>query len=176
MNDRVRVFAFGSNLDYSQMRRRCPSVRVIGPAGLPHHRLAFVGRSRSWGGAVATVTDAPGKLTAGMVFSINREDLRVLDACEGHPVFYVREMVKVHMLNSKKEQCVWTYRLDRDFAPPTPEYVSAIRRGYVKWGFDKKWLKNAVQFSRRRFDAELKLARSFDTQQRAFEWLRDQNR
>ncbi len=155
--NRIKIFAFGSNLDYPQMRRRCPSTRVIGPAGLKHHRLAFVGRSRSWGGAVATITDAPGKFTAGMVYSITVRDLQVLDACEGHPRYYIREYAKVQMLKTNKTSPVWLYRLDQDFAPPTPEYVAAIRRGYEKWGFDRKWLRNAIRFSRRRFEAELRM-------------------
>ncbi|MDY0002073.1 MAG: gamma-glutamylcyclotransferase family protein [Polyangia bacterium] len=37
----VLYFAYGSNLDQAQMRRRCPTAAPIGPATLDGWRLAF---------------------------------------------------------------------------------------------------------------------------------------
>ena len=54
----TRYFAFGSNLDQEQMRARCPSAKLLGPAVLPGHALAFAGYSHRWGGAVATAGGA----------------------------------------------------------------------------------------------------------------------
>jgi len=48
-------FAYGSNLDGAQMRRRCPSARLVGAAILDGYRLGFAGQSAAWGGGVATV-------------------------------------------------------------------------------------------------------------------------
>jgi len=38
-------FAYGSNLDFAQMRDRCPSALFVAIAKLPDHRLAFTRKS-----------------------------------------------------------------------------------------------------------------------------------
>ena len=144
------VFAYGSNLHLSQMKRRCPSARPVALVALENHRLAFVGHSSRWGGAVATAFPSDGKLVAGVVYDINLADLRVLDACEGAPRVYQREPVMVRSLRTNRLIEADCYFLDRTFGVPSIEYVSIIRRGYTRWGFDGKWLKNAVRYSKRR--------------------------
>jgi len=42
-------FAYGSNLDPAQMRRRCPRARPGRRATLYGYRLAFGGHSQAWG-------------------------------------------------------------------------------------------------------------------------------
>ena len=37
-------FAYGSNLDFVQMRSRCPSAQFVAVAKLPDHQLAFTRR------------------------------------------------------------------------------------------------------------------------------------
>ena len=45
--NRTLYFAYGSNLDPTQMRRRCPTSAPAGPATLDGWRLAFGGHSRT---------------------------------------------------------------------------------------------------------------------------------
>jgi len=80
-----KIKAYGSNLDRQQMRRRCPGARAVGPAWLPGHQLAFAGYSASWGGGVGTVIPSPGEVVPGLLYEVGAEDLRTLDAFEGHP-------------------------------------------------------------------------------------------
>lgn len=147
------VFAYGSNLDWDQMKARCPSARVVGAAALIGFRLAFVGWSSRWRGAVATVIKSSGNLTAGMVYRISWPDLNRLDGFEGAPQHYTREPCHVRMLGTEDEIEVDTYVLDRDHGAPSKAYVETIRRGFKKWGFDPRWLSNAVRFSKRRADS-----------------------
>ena len=171
---RVKVFAFGSNLDFEQMKRRCPSVRTVGAAWLPHQRLVFVGYSRSWGGSVATVIEAPGEITQGTIYSITDNDLKTLDACEGHPRHYVRQRgIVVRYSDDAIILGVWFYKLDsEDVGAPSVKYVAAIHRGYKRWGFNRKQLKNAIRFSRRRYEAR-QLAQLEELRQSEFEWGED---
>lgn len=176
------VFAYGSNLHLDQMRRRCPSARKIALVALENHRLAFVGHSRGWGGAVATVLPADGKLVAGVVYKISLDDLRTLDACEGAPRVYEREPIMVRSLRTNKLIEADCYFLDRAFGAPSTDYVSTIRLGYTRWGFDGKWLDNAVRYSKRRsqrFAAERAereaRALGFATASDAEAWLGNQN-
>lgn len=48
-------FAYGSNMNWDQMRERCPSSRFLGIAALPDHRLAFTRGSPKRGCGVADV-------------------------------------------------------------------------------------------------------------------------
>jgi len=144
------VFAYGSNLDFAQMCARCPSTRMIGAALLPGFRLAFVGFSRRWGGAVATVTPALDCFVLGMVYAITFEDLAALDGFEGTPHVYKREPALVQMLGSDEEIEADCYHLDRLYGWPSREYVAAIRRGFAKWGFDRSMLDRAVRLSMHR--------------------------
>ena len=133
-------FAYGSNLDGRQMRRRCPSAEAVGAAWLPDHRLAFAGHSRLWGGAVATVVRAPDAFVEGLLYRISTEDLAALDRCEGHPAFYRRvrrEVLDEGGLRLRPH----LYVLDaRPEAPPASGYLGTLRRAYRRLGFDHEAL------------------------------------
>jgi len=144
------VFAYGSNLDYAQMKRRCPSARPIGAGLITGYRLAFVGFSRHWGGAVATVIPDLDSFVVGMVYAISFRDLAVLDACEGAPHVYRRDPALVQMLGSEEEISADCYSLDRRYGFPSTEYVDTIRRGFRRWGFDPDMLDRAVRLSKHR--------------------------
>ena len=51
----IKYFAYGSNLDLPQMKRRCPSSKLISKGTLPGYRLTFNRFSSGWGGGVADV-------------------------------------------------------------------------------------------------------------------------
>src|SRR5512138_3517065 len=80
--DLVPYFAYGSNLDFAQMKGRCPSASFVGKAILPDHRLVFPRGSRKMGG-VAGVAPAKGKEVWGVVYTITESDLSLLDDIEG---------------------------------------------------------------------------------------------
>lgn len=144
------IFAYGSNLDFDQMLRRCPSTYVRGAAVLIDYRLAFVGYSAKWKGAVATVIPDPGKLVAGMIYRVSSGDLKKLDGFEGAPQRYERKPFFVLVLGTEVQIEAEAYTLNRPFGQPSPEYLSAIRRGFREWGFDLKLVKNALRYSARR--------------------------
>ena len=67
-------FAYGSNMDWDQMRTRCPSAAFVGIARLPDHRLAFTRFSKTRKCGVADVVPAKGQSVWGAVFSIDERD------------------------------------------------------------------------------------------------------
>jgi hypothetical protein len=79
----VLYFAYGSNLDFDQMKSRCPSARFAGVAKLPGRRLAFTRWSESRKGAVADAVADPASEVWGAVYEITAEDLGKLDGHEG---------------------------------------------------------------------------------------------
>jgi len=137
-------FAFGSNLDREQMKRRCPGSKLVAPATLPNHALGFTGFSGNWGGAVATVAPRPGAQTEGILYRLTDDDLRALDGFEGHPNVYRRVRKYVRSANGRKVLAyVYVRPLD---APddPSAEYLRVIMKAYMKHGFNMKALKRAL--------------------------------
>jgi gamma-glutamylcyclotransferase len=138
-------FAYGSNLDEAQMRSRCPSARKQSRATLRGYALAFGGFSRHWGGAVATVLAATDAEVHGVLYELSHDDLRVLDRSEGHPISYQRVLRAVV---DEAGQCPSAYLYVQpeegfEVRAPAPEYLEAIRRAYVRLGFDTEQLMRA---------------------------------
>lgn len=80
----ILYFAYGSNLDLTQMRERCPSARDVGIALLPGHRLAFSRFSKGRGCGVADAVPDAGRGVWGVLYEISARDLAALDKCEGY--------------------------------------------------------------------------------------------
>ncbi len=79
-------FAYGSNLDWEQMRARCPSAEFVCVAELKKHRLGFTrwspSASRRCG--VADVLPDEEKSVWGVVYRMHADDFITLDRIEGH--------------------------------------------------------------------------------------------
>jgi gamma-glutamylcyclotransferase (GGCT)/AIG2-like uncharacterized protein YtfP len=76
-------FAYGSNMNWKQMRERCPSSRFVGIAVLRDHKLAFTRRSDTWDCGVADVVVEDGAQVWGVVYKIADLDIDKLDSLEG---------------------------------------------------------------------------------------------
>ena len=137
-------FAYGSNLDGAQMRRRCPSARLVGAAILDGYRLGFAGRSASWGGGVATVVrDREGRVP-GLVWVVSADDLERLDRCEGHPFGYRRKRLLVDIGEARRRRVHVYVKDDAEQALPTEAYLGVIWRAYRRHGFDEHGLSLAL--------------------------------
>ena len=84
-------FAYGSNMDPQQMKRRCPSSRFESVAKLSNYELAFTLRSQRRRCGVANVLPSKGNHVYGVLYRINGfRDWKVLDAAEGFRPRYKR--------------------------------------------------------------------------------------
>ncbi len=139
----VTYFAFGSNLDAAQMRRRCPTAAAVGPARLTGWALAFAGHSATWGGGVATVVRAPGASVSGLLWRLPRDELSRLDAYEGYPRAYERRRLLVSALSGRRRAYVYL-KPDALLSAPAAAYVDQIHDAYIEHGFDRGPLLGAV--------------------------------
>ena len=80
-------FAYGSNLDIGQMRKRCPGAETVSAAVLKNWRLV----ERCY----ADIEKADGECVHGALYSVTEDDLAALDFYEGYPALYTRETVSV---------------------------------------------------------------------------------
>lgn len=134
-------FAYGSNMDWAQMRERCPSARFVCVAKLQGHRMAFTRRSQIRNCGVADAVPDPRRDVWGVVYEISERDTANLDASEGFSPArarnsYTRE--ERHVLtdgDDKKLLAVWVYFAQAEPNPPLPntEYKSLIVEGARFW-------------------------------------------
>ena len=86
-------FAYGSNMDWPQMQRRCPTVRFVCVARLPDYRFAIARHSRLRNCGTANICMESDCEVWGIVYDLSDRDLARLDGFEDG---YRREKVFVY--------------------------------------------------------------------------------
>lgn len=138
--------AYGSNLNIRQMRRRCPSARIIGTSEVPSYELLFKGSKT---GSYLTIEPREGSSVPVAVWEVTEKDELALDQYEGFPNFYYKaEMtLPINGIRSGKirERTVFVYIMHENRAIGTPSisYLRTCLEGYDDFGFDSKILMNA---------------------------------
>jgi gamma-glutamylcyclotransferase (GGCT)/AIG2-like uncharacterized protein YtfP len=140
-------FAYGSNLDAVDWGIYCKGagadptgMRPLGPAWLPDHRLVFHFHSASRsGGAADVIPSARGEAVPGVLMELTDEALGVMDAKEGHPNVYGREVVDVSTLDGRTHT-VTTYRVTSAAQASKHTAPSAYYEGLVRTGLESRAL------------------------------------
>jgi gamma-glutamylcyclotransferase (GGCT)/AIG2-like uncharacterized protein YtfP len=134
---RVRYFAYGSNLDADQMRRRCASSRPRFRAKLPHHRLDFTHFSAKWLGGAADVLPQFGESVWGAVYELDGQEVPILDRFEGGydrvPLTVWDDAGEPHAVIS------YTVRRKRTFLP-TRTYLEKMILWADRWELPREYL------------------------------------
>lgn len=135
-----------------QMRRRCPSARIIGTAELKGYELLFKG-SRT--GSYLTIEKQDDSMVPVAAWEVTTEDEQALDRYEGFPAFYykveltlpIKGIVSGKIRNRK---CfVYIMHEDRPLGVPSDFYMDTRKEGYQDFGFDEKFLMDAIERSRK---------------------------
>ncbi len=126
-------FAYASNLNQKQMKTRCPDSKPAFSATLPHYTMVFLGWSREWHGAKASLRVFRGEKVTGAVYEVTEQCLRQLDKFEAG---YSR--LKVTVFNEDNESVdAITYikggQIKVEEGKPSPEYLAIIKQGYKDW-------------------------------------------
>lgn len=141
-------FAYGSNMDPRQIRRRCPSSRFISTAVLKDHRLAFTLYSKRRRCGVANVLPAAGHKVHGILYRINGcRDWATLDAAEGYKPGrrrgnrYRKAHLRVYKVNYPKTVMSWIYLGIVEISPPPPSaaYLGQMLAGADHWGLPETY-------------------------------------
>ncbi|BBZ30259.1 replication protein [Mycolicibacterium madagascariense] len=126
-------FAYGSNLNVTQMARRCPDARDPRPATLADHDWLINERG------VATIEPLDGAEVHGVLWQVSDDDLVVLDSAEGVPVRYRRDRLTVQTAAGPQE--AWVYVDHRvEPGPPREGYLERIIDGARHHGLPPRWL------------------------------------
>jgi gamma-glutamylcyclotransferase (GGCT)/AIG2-like uncharacterized protein YtfP len=92
-------FAYGSNMDITQMRYRCPKSVPIGAAVLRNYALV----ERQF----ADIDYSPGNAVHGLLWRVSSDCLKCLDRYEGYPHAYTRKLVNVSCKKAKVRAVVY---------------------------------------------------------------------
>ena len=131
------IFAYGSNMDFTQMRDRCPSATFVCKALLPQHRLAFTRRSVNRNCGVSDAVSAPDSHVWGVVYDVSENEVPILDSREGvNSNSYVRRTGIVYKDGDEaKALNVHIYFAVPQENPPLPnqDYKNLIVNGANHW-------------------------------------------
>ena len=126
-------FAYGSNMNWEQMQRRCPSARFVCVASLKNYRFAIARHSRLRNCGTANIFADTGSEVWGIVYDISEPDLIILDGFEDG---YRRETMLVSATGDHKKVLeVLVYIAAKEDAVPLPnfEYKRLIVHGARHW-------------------------------------------
>ena len=128
-------FAYGSNLNHFQMKRRCKDSKFLKKINFKDFKLTFRSKYRA-----ADIEYKKGSLVPGALFEISKSDEKKLDVYEDFPILYKKYFFYYY---GKK---VMTYTMVKKtiFKFPTERYLNVVKRGYKDCGLNYKYLKLAL--------------------------------
>lgn len=138
--------AYGSNLNVSQMKYRCPTAKIVGTAVIRDYELLYKGSKT---GSYLTIEKKKGSLVPVAVWEVTAADEHSLDIYEGYPNFYYKKNTKIRLSETGKmiDAFVYIMHEERRLGIPTSTYVSTCKFGYTIFGFDFKYLDEAYEKS-----------------------------
>ena len=128
-------FAYGSNLNHFQMKRRCKDSKFLKKIKLKDFRLTFRSKYRA-----ADIEAKKYSIVPGGLYEISKSDEKKLDIYEDYPLLYKKYYFNYY---GKK---VMTYIMAKKtmFKYPTERYLNTIKRGYKDCKLEKKYLLKAL--------------------------------
>lgn len=144
--------AYGSNLNIPQMRMRCPDARIIGTSVIEDYQLLFKGSKT---GSYLTIEPMEGSEVPVVIWEVTETDEKALDRYEGYPNFYYKKEMTLDIKGirtgkvRRRDAFVYIMHEERELGIPSWYYVNTCLDGYRAFGFDEKYLFDAIRISRR---------------------------
>jgi len=129
-------FAYGSNLDHFQMKRRCTDSVFFKKINLKGFKLTFRSKYRA-----ADIEPKKNSIVPGAIFHISKSDEKKLDVYEDYPILYK----KYYFTYYGKKVMTYTMTSKTSFRFPTERYLNIVKRGYKDCDLDKSYLKKALK-------------------------------
>ena len=131
-------FAYGSNLNHFQMKKRCKDSIFLKKINLTNFKLTFRSKYRA-----ADIEPKKNSIVPGALFEISKSDEKKLDIYEDYPILYK----KYYFTHYGKKVMTYTMTKKTLFAYPTERYLNVVKRGYKDCNLDRNILKNALKIS-----------------------------
>lgn len=143
------LLAYGSNLSRKRLSQRVGEAKDYKSGYIDGFRLVF--NKKAFGKQTVFANIAyvgGGERCPAVAYRLSAEQIGDLDRIEGVPDHYLRISVLFCDRSGGKSICqVYIAHPDRLMWDQEPEtdYIAHIRRGYEEHGFDKNYLKNALE-------------------------------
>ena len=134
---KIFYFAYGSNLNHYQMKRRCKDSIFLKKINLKDFKLTFRSKYRA-----ADIEPKKNSLVPGALFEISKNDEKKLDIYEDYPNLYK----KYYFYYYGKKVMTYTMVIKSPFMFPTERYLNIIKKGYTNCELDSKYLNKALNF------------------------------
>jgi len=128
-------FAYGSNLNHFQMKRRCKDSVYLKKINLKDFRLTFRSKYRA-----ADIEPKKNSIVTGGLFEISKSDEKKLDVYEDFPILYK----KYYFHYYGKKIMTYTMVKKTPFKFPTERYLNVVKCGYKDCNLDSKILNRAL--------------------------------
>ena len=128
-------FAYGSNLNHLQMKRRCKDSIFLKKINLKGFRLTFRSKFRA-----ADIEPKKNSIVPGALFEISKSDEKKLDIYEDYPILYKKYYFTYY------EKKIMTYMMTKKspFTFPTKRYLNIVKKGYKDCKLNSTYLKRAL--------------------------------
>lgn len=136
----MHYFAYGSNMNWPQMKRRCPSSRFVCVARLLDYQFGITRHSRLRDCGTANVYPAAGREVWGIVYEVCDEDLMILDGFEDG---YRREILSVYPFHTARPSLaalVYVAAVEENVPRPNAEYRQLMIDGAKHWQLPQPYL------------------------------------
>jgi len=128
-------FAYGSNLNHFQMKRRCKDSIFLKKINLSNFKLTFRSKYRA-----ADIEPKKNSIVSGALFEISKSDEKKLDIYEDYPNLYK----KYYFYYYKNKVMTYTMIKKSQFRFPTERYLNVVKKGYKDCKLNLKFLKQGL--------------------------------
>jgi len=128
-------FAYGSNLNHFQMKRRCKDSVFLKKINLTNFKLTFRSKYRA-----ADIEPKKNSIVPGALFEISKSDEKKLDIYEDFPNLYK----KYYFYYYKNKVMTYTMVKKSQFRFPTERYLNVVKKGYKDCKLNLKFLKQGL--------------------------------
>ena len=131
-------FAYGSNLNHFQMKKRCKDSFFLKKINLKNFRLTFRNM-------YADIEFKNNTIVQGALFEISKIDEKKLDLYEDYPIVYKKHYFYYY----GKKVMTYTMVKKTSFTFPTERYLNIIKHGYKDCKLDNKYLAKALKIDKK---------------------------
>ena len=130
-------FAYGSNLNHFQMKKRCKDSKYLKRIDLKDFKLTFRSIYRA-----ADIEPKKNYIVPGALFEISKNDEKKLDLYEDFPILYK----KYYFFYNNNKVMTYTMVKKTPFSFPRERYLNVIKQGYKDCKLDIRHLFKALKF------------------------------
>ena len=124
-------FAYGSNLNHFQMKKRCKDSKFLKTLILNNFKLTFRSFYRA-----ADIEPKKNSIVPGALFNISKSDEKKLDLYEDFPILYK----KYYFTHNNEKVMTYTMVKKSPFTYPRERYLKTIKQGYKDCKLDMEYL------------------------------------